>query len=489
MSPDGKSVYAVGPWFGGMVEWLRRTTDAGANHGDIANGGFYQGPSPAIQNLGSNPNDIIVTPDGKEVLISTGNNVLGWDRNTTTDPGRLTPATAADSTRCVTGSGTGNPAGTCQTREGILTMQSVAAPSNGAVYAGAQQSLSKIDRNTSTNNLTADTGGNCFGYPTSTFSGCTGMPGTSPFVWYPQHALAASPDGQNLFFGDQASPAGIFGYNRSGLNIARNPTPLGCTNTSATEGCRTFRQGNQIQQLAVSPNSRNVYAVGNNRLFTFAIDRPPVCSNVSANTANNTSVRVTFNCSDPDGDPLTFQKLTDPSKGTLAGVSGNGVSYGPQPGTSGTDSFQYRALGAGVPSDAATAFVNVSAPPPPPPPPPPGTNLTVVPSTTSINSLAFPKFTKLVNLRPRTCRPARRSSSPARPRRRSSRRRAARTRRRRFKSVRAKSKLNLRKPFKKKKLPVGTQDRRHDHRHGLPRQAHHLHDRARASCPSPRCSA
>ena len=197
-----------------------------------------------------------MTPDNKEVMITTGgsSNLLAWDRNTggtAADHGRLTPATAT--ARCVTASGTGNPAGTCQTRQGMFTTQSIAMPGNTAVYVGAQQSLSTVARDPATGNLTPDAAGNCFGYPTSSFAGCTPMPGGSPFVWYPARALAATPDGTHLYFGTESTPPGIFGYNRSGNSISRNAAGSGCINVTATEGCTTFRQGNRIQQVATAP--------------------------------------------------------------------------------------------------------------------------------------------------------------------------------------------------------------------------------------------
>ena len=78
-----------------------------------------------------------------------------------------------------------------------------------------------------------------------------------------------------------------------------------------------------------------------------------------------------------------------------------------------------------------------------------------------------------------------RQGRSARPRRRSSRRRAARTRSKTFKNATAKSKLNLRKPFKKKKLPAGTKITHHDHRDGLRRQASSPTRCGRARRPKP----
>ena len=135
--------------------------------------------------------------------------------------------------------------------------------------------------------------------------------------------------------------------------------------------CRSVALRPQNANVYAGSNNSHVYAAGGNRLFTFAVDRAPVCQNVTANTAFNTSVAVHFSCSDPDGDAVTYEKLTDPPHGTLGGVQGDTINYNPLTGSTGSDSFSYRATAAGATSDPATATVNVAGPPPPPPPPPP----------------------------------------------------------------------------------------------------------------------
>jgi hypothetical protein len=365
VSPDGASVYIGGTGAGGAVGWYRRSTTPGPTLGDIGSG-FAQcfgGVCSTEQNFGAATTALAVTPDGKELVIglSTNTVVLGWDRDTSVggNLGRLTPSSTPS--RCVSDS---DLSGTCQVRAGMNAVQSLALADNGAtVHVGSQYGLATIGRNTSTNALTPDTAGNCFAYPSSTFSGCTAMPGTDCCTtFYPARDLVATPDGRNLYLGTEPASAGIFGFTRSGGNVTIKPAPLGCTNTPGSEGCTTFRQGNRTQALAASNDNRNLYAVGNNRLFTFALDRPPTCQNVDAAGAFNTAAAVHLQCSDPDGDALTFQIVGQPAKGSLGSVQGNSVNYGPLLGTSGTDSFTYRAIGAGVPSDPATATVNVAGP-------------------------------------------------------------------------------------------------------------------------------
>jgi hypothetical protein len=109
---------------------------------------------------------------------------------------------------------------------------------------------------------------------------------------------------------------------------------------------------------------------------TIPVNSNPSAMNGFATTAAGTAttVLVLANATDPDGDSLTVQSVTQPAHGSVSIVSGTAV-YTPNANFSGTDSFQYTV------SDGfggyATASVNVtvlpnSPPPPPPPPPPPG---------------------------------------------------------------------------------------------------------------------
>jgi WD40 repeat protein len=460
VSPDGANVYPAGAGSNGIIAIYRRNTTAGATLGDIGSGFrtcfSVSTCGQSATNLGT-ISEVVVTPDNKQVLLAIQNQnlVLAWDRMTSgANVGDVTPTTATD--HCVSNGGVGS----CQTRGGIITPQSLAVTDGGkSVLVGSQQSLVTLGRTASTGALTPPAG-NCVGYPTNPFSGCSATPGASCCTtFYQAREVTATPDGKEAYFGTESSNPTIWGFSRPGGNLSLIPPPLRCMSVTAADTCGTFKAGNRIQEMDAAPGNTNVYAGGNNRVWAFGIDRPPVCSNVSASTVNTTSVRVTFNCSDPDGDALTYQKVSDPSRGTLAGVSGNGVNYGPQPGTSGTDSFTYRAIGAGVPSDPATAFVNVSAPsggggggggttPPPP--------LTVVPSTTSINSLAFPKFTKLVNLSAKNLQAGSTVLVTCKTKKKKQQKKGCPYKSKRFTTSGARESLNLRKPFKKKKVPVGT---------------------------------
>jgi Ca2+-binding RTX toxin-like protein len=110
-------------------------------------------------------------------------------------------------------------------------------------------------------------------------------------------------------------------------------------------------------------------------------NQPPVAENDQVNTAFETAViiAVLANDSDPDGslDPATVTITTEPNRGTVQ-VNPNGtITYTPNPGESGEDSFTYTvADDQGAVSDPATVIVSIATaevdPPPDPEPDPLG---------------------------------------------------------------------------------------------------------------------
>ena len=94
------------------------------------------------------------------------------------------------------------------------------------------------------------------------------------------------------------------------------------------------------------------------------------------------------------------------------------------------------------------------SPPPPPPPPPP-----LLASTVSNGWLAFPKFTKAAKLAVNQLPANSKVVVTCKTKKKKQQKKGCPYKKKTFKSVRAKSKLKLLKPFKKKKLPVGTRIR------------------------------
>ncbi len=93
-----------------------------------------------------------------------------------------------------------------------------------------------------------------------------------------------------------------------------------------------------------------------------AAPRPPVCRDVSASTGAGRGIQITFTCSGTAGYANTYAILAPPSHGTLSALdsAGGTVTYAPDSGYAGTDSFTYRATNAGGDSNAATVTITVA---------------------------------------------------------------------------------------------------------------------------------
>lgn len=87
-------------------------------------------------------------------------------------------------------------------------------------------------------------------------------------------------------------------------------------------------------------------------------NEPPVAADHEATTFEDTPVGITLTGSDPDGDDLTFSVVDLPSHGTLSGSIPN-VTYSPNTGYNGVDSFTFKANDGASDSNIATVTVTV----------------------------------------------------------------------------------------------------------------------------------
>ena len=97
-------------------------------------------------------------------------------------------------------------------------------------------------------------------------------------------------------------------------------------------------------------------------------NHPPVATNDSATTMQNTPVTVDVlaNDTDADGDSLTITNVTTPAHGTAV-VDNGKVDYTPTGSYSGTDSFKYTVSDGNGGADTGTVNVTVTPPPDHPP--------------------------------------------------------------------------------------------------------------------------
>lgn len=97
------------------------------------------------------------------------------------------------------------------------------------------------------------------------------------------------------------------------------------------------------------------------------INNPPVAADdnytITADTQLTLSAPgILINDSDSDGEPLTATKTSDPSNGTATVSPDGGISYTPNTGFVGTDSFTYSASDGAAQSNTATVTITVIAP-------------------------------------------------------------------------------------------------------------------------------
>ncbi len=87
----------------------------------------------------------------------------------------------------------------------------------------------------------------------------------------------------------------------------------------------------------------------------------PTVQNLSVSVEQDSSVPVTLVGSDADGDPLTYAITSGPSNGSFTGTAPN-LTYVPNPGYNGPDSFTYTASDAVSTSSEGTGTITVFAP-------------------------------------------------------------------------------------------------------------------------------
>jgi hypothetical protein len=88
------------------------------------------------------------------------------------------------------------------------------------------------------------------------------------------------------------------------------------------------------------------------------LNRPPVATPQSVSVNEDTPVNITLTGADPDGDPLTYTILTQPTNGTLSGVAPN-LAYLARTNYNGPDSFTFKVNDGKLDSPPATVSITV----------------------------------------------------------------------------------------------------------------------------------
>jgi hypothetical protein len=86
---------------------------------------------------------------------------------------------------------------------------------------------------------------------------------------------------------------------------------------------------------------------------------PPMAENIAVETEQDTPVDITLIATDVDGDNVTYTVASQPTSGTLSGTAPN-LTYTPDAGFTGTDTFTYSASDGEDSSNTATVTITVN---------------------------------------------------------------------------------------------------------------------------------
>lgn len=93
-------------------------------------------------------------------------------------------------------------------------------------------------------------------------------------------------------------------------------------------------------------------------------NQAPIADRQSVTTTSGTPVNITLSGSDPDNDPLTYTVASPPASGSLSGTAPN-LTYTPNPGFHGTDTFTFTVTDSYGVHSTETAIVAITVNDPP----------------------------------------------------------------------------------------------------------------------------
>jgi len=267
VSPDGTTAY-VSAWGAHAIRVFDRNPATGALTAKAGeNGCIKEGPEiPGVCAGGrgiTNPDEIIVSADGKNVYVTswavpTAAAIAIFNRNTST--GVLTQKGGQDG--CINDNATDG----CFDGRAVGGQGAVLSPDQNNVYVLGQTTLAVFKRTAADGTLhQLDGMDGCFG--TSAGDGCT------PTVFNPCcRQLAITSDGKNVYSPQAFGGVFIFNRNQSTGAIALKPGDDGCVgHTGSNNMCKEVPQiGTDSEALTLSADDKFLYLSHESGIVTFA---------------------------------------------------------------------------------------------------------------------------------------------------------------------------------------------------------------------------
>jgi hypothetical protein len=118
----------------------------------------------------------------------------------------------------------------------------------------------------------------------------------------------------------------------------------------------------QVLSTAFTPADAANYTTASAQVTIDVVDTAPIARNGAISTLEDTAVSGSLSATDPDGDPVTFQIVAQPTRGTvvLTNPATGAFTYTPAANRSGGDSFTFQATDGVLTSNVATVTVDVA---------------------------------------------------------------------------------------------------------------------------------
>ena len=158
---------------------------------------------------------------------------------------------------------------------------------------------------------------------------------------------------------DDGLPSNTLTYTWS---VSSGPDGATFADANAEDTTATFvNAGNYVLQLTVSDSALSSSDTVQVTVEpAVVVNNPPVANDQAVSTPEDTALLITLTGSDPDGDAITFAIVTGPANGALSGTAPN-VTYTPNAGFNGSDSFTFKVNDGTVDSASAAVSITVTA--------------------------------------------------------------------------------------------------------------------------------